>query len=100
MFQSGTNSNLLDASRSYPGPFLPQREQIGRPFARGSMSTSKKGLLPRDFDQSLIFVDGNLFSERKQLDTFPSGWLASRPADPCVVPRWLTARRPAVDFTP
>jgi len=65
MFQSGTNSNLLDASRSYPGPFLPQREQIGRPFARGSMSTSKKGLLPRDFDQSLLFVDEGL----ERLDT-------------------------------
>jgi hypothetical protein len=40
MFHSGTNWNRRGASRSYPGRFLPQPEQIARLLARGSISTS------------------------------------------------------------
>jgi hypothetical protein len=37
---SGTNSNRRAGCRSYPGRFLPHFEQIGRPLARGSISTA------------------------------------------------------------
>ena len=47
---------LLAASRSWPGRFLPQPEQIGRPLARGSIS-SPKTAAPLRFDQPLLFVD-------------------------------------------
>lgn len=43
LFHGGTNSNLLAASRSDP---VPQPERIGRPLARGSMSTSTNGWPP------------------------------------------------------